>query len=204
MNLPRISLIDGNKKMEPFKFNNKLSGNRVYLEKHKLEDAVYMFECVEKERERLSKFLPWPQDIQSVEDEEKFIKDSIELWEKKLGFGYSIFLKKSGTYMGNIGVFNLSWKYNCCEIGYWLSERYEGYGYMSEATEILENYLFKEGFNRIEIRCDVKNTRSSAIPERLLYKLEGILRENLKYYDSYIDTKVYSKLRSEWVKNNLV
>ena len=51
--------------------------------------------------------------------------------------------------------------------------------------------------NRIAIQCATENTRSRAIPERLGFKLEGIVREAEWLYDHYVDHALYSLLRSD-------
>ncbi len=51
--------------------------------------------------------------------------------------------------------------------------------------------------NRVTIECATENTRSRAIPERLGFKLEGIIRGVEKLHDHYADHAFYGLLRSE-------
>ena len=55
------------------------------------------------------------------------------------------------------------------------------------------------GLNRIEIRCATQNVRSRAIPERLGFKEEGLIRDAEWLYDHYVDHIVYGMLESDWV-----
>ena len=52
--------------------------------------------------------------------------------------------------------------------------------------------------NRIEIRVAVGNVRSAAIPERIGFVKEGVLRQAERHGDEFKDNVVYSMLASEW------
>ena len=52
--------------------------------------------------------------------------------------------------------------------------------------------------NRVEIHCAAENTRSCAIPKRLGFTQEGILRDAQWLYDRYVDMVVYGLLAREW------
>jgi ribosomal-protein-serine acetyltransferase len=85
-------------------------------------------------------------------------------------------------------------------LGYWLSEDEEGRGTMTDPVRALVAHSFTQWkLNRVEIRADVENVRSRAIPERLGFRQEGILRQAYRVSeDRYSDDAVYSMLASEW------
>jgi len=61
------------------------------------------------------------------------------------------------------------------------------------------DYLFEElGLHRVEIRCGTGNTRSCAIPERLGFTREGLLREAEWVNDRWLDLLVWGMLEVEW------
>ncbi|TGV06666.1 N-acetyltransferase, partial [Mesorhizobium sp. M00.F.Ca.ET.186.01.1.1] len=51
---------------------------------------------------------------------------------------------------------------------------------------------------KITIQAATGNAKSRAIPERLGFQLEGILRRNEFLYDHFVDHAVYSMLKEEW------
>ncbi len=149
-----------------------ISGDRVSLKKHAVELAEKMYQYVIEDRERLARFLPWPNFIKSVNDEIDFIKKCTDSWDKQEAAHFGIFRNSDDEYMGNILSFRLNWLHHGREIGYWILGKFERNGYMSDAVTILENILFEMGFNRIVIRCDPLNKRSNSIPRKLNYFYE--------------------------------
>jgi RimJ/RimL family protein N-acetyltransferase len=50
----------------------------------------------------------------------------------------------------------------------------------------------------LTIRAALENVRSRAIPQRLGFREEGVLREAERVGDGYLDIVVYSMLGTEW------
>lgn len=66
-------------------------------------------------------------------------------------------------------------------------------------SRALVSYAFDTlELNRIVIRCQPENARSSAIAKRLGLSYEGTLRECAKHNGELHDMEVYSVLRREW------
>jgi len=71
---------------------------------------------------------------------------------------------------------------------------------MTRSCRALVDYALCElKLNRVEIRCAEKNHRSRAVPERLGFVQEGIIREAEWLYDHFVDHVVYGVLTREWV-----
>jgi RimJ/RimL family protein N-acetyltransferase len=122
-----------------------------------------------------------------------------------VGDGYHIFFKNA--LVGSVGFVHLNEKHKNCEIGYWLDAKHNGLGIMTKSTKMLEDFAFEKlGCERVEIKCDEKNEKSAGVPERLGYKLDGILRKE-RYgcgpdKKKLTNTMIWSKLKSEWMKEN--
>ena len=70
---------------------------------------------------------------------------------------------------------------------------------MTQAVEALIKYCFDEiELNRIEISAAVNNEKSQAIPERLGFTREGMLRDNELLNGIYSSSYIYSLLKSEY------
>jgi ribosomal-protein-serine acetyltransferase len=85
------------------------------------------------------------------------------------------------------------------ELGYWISERFEGRGLVITTCRVLIDYAFNElALNRIVISCSAENQKSRAIPEKLGFKQEGILRQSEWLQDRFVDMVIYGLLAKEW------
>lgn len=119
---------------------------------------------------------------------------------KRDGFRYLIFNKSSNDFIGVVSFESLNWDIPKCQIGYWIDTKQSGNGYMLETVKSLTELGFNLiKFRRIEIRCESTNLNSRAIPEKLGYELEGILKDDDLSADRSMltDTCVYAKLYND-------
>lgn len=187
--------------MEKKQFPPCLSAERFHLKRHDLANAknlaATIFALVERNRERLSRFLPWVEMTKTIDDEIRYIEMTHQQWEEFKLFDFGIYRLPDETFMGNAGIHSINWTDRHCEIGYWLGAEFEGQGYVSEAVLLLERQAFALGFERVEIRCASKNDRSARVPTRCGYALEGTLRNNQLLDGVFYDTLVFARLRSD-------
>lgn len=183
--------------MEKTQLKPLLEGDRILIRKHDLSLASTMYEYVDKDRERLDRFLPWVEFIKSAYDEESYIKLTHQRWEEGTHFDFGIFEKEKNEYMGNIGVHSIRWSDSRAELGYWILGEFEGKGYMSEAVLLLEKHLFEIGFHRVQIRCSDLNARSSEVPKRCGYHFEGTARHDAFEKGKFRNTMTFSKLSTD-------
>ena len=85
-------------------------------------------------------------------------------------------------------------------LGYWIDEQHQGRGIVTACCRALITEAFR-GYelHRIEIRCAVGNDRSAAIPGRLGLREEGTLREAEPLHGRFVDLRLFSVLRHEWI-----
>jgi ribosomal-protein-serine acetyltransferase len=162
-----------------------------------LRDAKALFALVEANRQRLRRWLPWPDANRSVQDSRAYILRVRGL--ARLGAGQSFGLWWKERLVGVAGFVWIDAANGSAAIGYWLGQEAEGHGLMSAAVSALLRHGFRTlGLNRIEIRAGVRNHRSRAIPRRLGFRHEGTLRQTERLPDRYVDHAVYALLAEEW------
>lgn len=185
----------------------QIESERIIL-KHPLKPtfklAEELYAIVDKSRNTLREWLPWVDKTNSVEDEfTGFLVGSCQKnWEEGCGFAYILYQKETNQILGIVDLFQINEKNQSAEIGYWLSDDATGHGYMQEAVRALESEAFQNGLNRIIIRNDTLNMRSAHVAERCGYILEGVMRQDCwdDYHQHLRDTNIWSKLKSEWEK----
>lgn len=159
--------------------------------------AEELFELIQRNREYLRRWLPWLDSSKYLQNTIDFIKYSEIQHNENVGLQLGIRYREELA--GVIGFHRFDWLNRSVGIGYWLGESYQGKGLITRACGCLLDYAFGSlGLNRIEIRCAVQNSRSRAIPGRLGFREEGIIREAEWLYDHYVDHVVYGILRDEW------
>jgi len=160
-------------------------------------DAEPMFAVINRDRDHLRRWLPWVDGTQSVEDSRSFCGTAVRQSAANNGFHAGVW--HDGNIVGVIGHHGIDWSNRRTSIGYWLAKAAQGRGIMTAACRAVVDYNFKSlDLNRIEIRCATENHRSRAIPHRLAFKLEGVIRQAEWLYDHFVDHEVYSMLKAEW------
>jgi ribosomal-protein-serine acetyltransferase len=161
-----------------------------------LDHTEQLFDLVHGNREHLREWLPWVDGTKTSTDTESFIKSALRQYETGNGPQYAIFYE--GLICGVCGFHQFDVANRIGGIGYWLSRAYVGKGIITSAVRSLVNTGCDEHkLNRIEIACATGNARSRAVPERLGFTFEGVLREREYLYGRYVDHALYSVLASE-------
>jgi len=174
--------------------------DHVRLELTAEKHSQQLFDVVNNNRTHLSKFLPWVDNIQSVEDFRAYIQNCELLFQQKKEVSFVIIHNEKPA--GRIGLHHLNLQNRVAAIGYWLDKTAEGKGIIIKSCKTLINYGFQNlQLNRIEIKAATKNFKSQAIPEKLNFKKEGVLRQAELVNNEFLDLILYSMLSSEWVNN---
>lgn len=100
--------------------------------------------------------------------------------------------------LGAIGINELDWEEERCELGYWTAREQRRRGVMSRALRLLSGWIFETlPIERIAICADVENTPSRRVAERAGFSFEGILRSHTVIKGARRDMASYSLLRGE-------
>lgn len=160
-------------------------------------DAAAVFDAVSRNREHLTPFMHWMVPDYSLQMAKEFIQRAVEGVEKKELLGLGIF--EGDRLLGSIGYTSFEWTARRTEIGYWIDRELEGRGLVTRVCIRLIDHAFEElDLNRVEIRCSVENLRSAAIPRRLGFQQEGLLRQSEVRHGKLHNFLIFGLLRDEW------
>lgn len=173
------------------------AGNGLLLRHLTLDDAAALYAAVEVNRDHLRRYLPWADRTSGIGDTLNFLLQAGVA--RKAGQWLAYGLWQDGKLVGSVGTHDIDHTDRHLSIGYWISKSAEGRGIVTRACRRLIQFAFEElNMERVEIRVAVGNDRSSAIPERLGLRLEGVLRRQQLLTSGFVDIRVYSMLRDEF------
>jgi ribosomal-protein-serine acetyltransferase len=159
-------------------------------------DAIELHALIEANRAHLARWMPWAAH-QTLEDTVSFLRATRRQLADNDGLQSAL---TSGTaIVGVAGFHGVDWPNRTTSLGYWLAGVAQGRGAMTRAVGALVDHAIGTWeLNRVEIRADVENRRSRAIPERLGFALEGTLRQAQRFGEGYRDQVLYAMLAQAW------
>jgi ribosomal-protein-serine acetyltransferase len=169
-------------------------GDGAVVRRLTLGDVPEIWALVEAERDRVAEWMPWVEATKTIEDQRRWVQQVLA--DERSLDGAGIFV--DGAYAGGTGLMVDEFRISG-EIGYWIASTHEGKGHVTRAVRAMIEIGFRElGLHRIFIRAGVDNVRSRAIPERLGFRPEGVLRGEGKGSRGFYDLVVFGMLEDEW------
>jgi len=161
------------------------------------KDAAELFSLIDENRNKLRDWTPWVDTTKREEDTAAFIRSALGQYRECTGLHAGIW--QDDRLAGGIGYVRMDINNRRAMIGYWLAGIYQGKGLVTRATAAMTDIAFnKLLMNKVEIYCAVDNLKSRAIPERLGFKNEGVLRQYEWVNDRFLDVVAYGMLAAEW------
>ena len=135
-------------------------------------------------------------------DETRFFMDRAltgqSVWPM-LHFGLAIEWLETSAVIGSIDLRLLDAANRTAEIGYCLHRDHWRRGIIHEASRALIDVAFRTlGLHRVIATCDVRNTGSFGVMEKLGMRREGVLRQDRQIKGAWRDTYLYAVLAEEW------
>ena len=169
----------------------------IRLEETAPQHAVGLLEAVNANREHLARFLPWVGAMQTTADFDGYITQCRQRAEQ--GTEISFVIYRDDVIAGRIGLHYINAANKTGAIGYWLTQAAAGHGIMlNSCRKVIEFGFTVLQLHRIEIKAAVHNVKSQAVPEKLGFTREGILRESEWVNGEAFNIVVYSLLKREW------
>jgi len=163
-------------------------------------DAPLLKAAIDASVDHLLPYLLWavdePQPLQTKIDLlRKFRAD----FDSNRTYVYGIFNKDETSVVGGTGLSTEAGE-KAREIGYWIHKDHVGQGYATEISAALTRVAFLvDHVERVDIRCDVDNLKSAAVPRKLGYTLDARLRRRGHALDGTLrDDLLFSIFASEF------
>lgn len=173
----------------------KIETDRLILRKFKLEDAKDMFDSY-CSKDIVTKYLRWLPH-KSVEDTSKYLKEFVlPRYKQDYSYCWAIEFKETGKVIGCVDIFKIDLSTKKCTFGCVLSDEFWGKGIMTEAAKKVFDFIFEEGFIRIQSHHQIDNIASGKLLQKLGMEHEGTLKKfDIDRYGQIIDCEVYAIIK---------
>lgn len=156
-------------------------------------DAGLLQTAIVESIAHLRPWMPWvqqePEELDAKTERLRRFRGAFDLGQD---FVYGIFDPTETTVLGGTGLHTRAGE-GAREIGYWIHVAHVRKGYATEAAMALTRVAFEiDGVERVEIKCDPRNTASARVPERIGFGLESIRKRDSVGVDGELhDTMVW-------------
>jgi RimJ/RimL family protein N-acetyltransferase len=147
-------------------------------------DAPLLSTAIAQSLEHLKAWMPWaheePKDLQQRMNWLRQARGKFDLGQD---FTYGIFNLDETQVLGGTGLHTGIGK-DALEIGYWIHVHHINQGLATEAAAALTKVAFTVNqVARVEIHCNPTNLRSAAVPRKLGFAHEAILRQRVENHE---------------------
>jgi ribosomal-protein-serine acetyltransferase len=159
-----------------------------------LSDAAEVTKAVHESHPQLSKWMPWAQKKQTLQQIKANLRLAIKLIKKGTEIRLLAFSRENGDLVVSSGMHDVDWKIPKISTGYWVRTKYQGKGYVTETVNAIVKYA-KANIKpkRIEITAAGRNIKSKYVAKSCGFKLEAVLKSHRINYNNQIDdTCIYS------------
>ena len=172
---------------------------RLVLRPFRRRDVGSMHEAIEMSLGDLQPWLPWVEGYDRGVAQ-RFVRESVAAWADRRAFDFTVrLIDDPNRHIGNVSIWHTSVQNDIGEVGYWIRSDETGRGYGTEATTRAVQIGFEElRLHKVQLRIAIGNTRSEHIAEELGFVREGVLRDEVKVGNAWLDHSVWSLLEEEW------
>jgi ribosomal-protein-serine acetyltransferase len=159
--------------------------------------AESLFALTEANRVYWGEWIGWVERVTTVEAMQHMIEHGLD--ELAEGTAMRFGVRYQSALAGRAFYSYIDDEARKLEIGYQIGQQYTGQGIVTRVVTAMVAYAFGEmHMNKIEILCATGNTKSQAVPRRLGFRQEGLLRQAERLNGRYHDLIVYGLLAEEW------
>lgn len=142
------------------------------------------------------------------EQADSYFAKAFYMLKEGTAYPFVLIEQASGDVVGSSRYSDIQWQYRNCELGYtWIAPAKQGSGINVESKYLMLRYIFEEqGFVRVQIHTDMRNTQSQEAIKRLGATCEGVMRRHMINKNGYIrDSMIFAITDLDWprVKRHL-
>jgi RimJ/RimL family protein N-acetyltransferase len=144
-------------------------------------DAPLLKQAIDESREHLRPWMPWAQAPEPLEAYVQRLRETRARFDLGQDFSYGVWDPAETQVLGACGLHTRVGE-GAREIGYWIHQAHVNRGLMTEAAGALTRVAFEvDQVHRVEIHVAPKNVRSAAVPRKLGFTPEGVLRRRQEF-----------------------
>jgi RimJ/RimL family protein N-acetyltransferase len=177
----------------------RLETQRLLISVYENGDGEEFFQLIQSNHNHLQEELGEVQTIQSIEAAEEYVRQKRIAWLSRERLVPKVVEKSTGRMIGQLWM-EPQWSIMIFEIGYFIEEKSQGKGFVTEAVRKAVEFLFKElGAHRLEIHTKATNYKSIGVAERCGFTREAQLRKRGRTNEGkVVDMLIFGLLRSEF------
>jgi RimJ/RimL family protein N-acetyltransferase len=162
-------------------------------------DAPLLAQAVSESLEHLLPWMPWaaaePEPLDAKVERLRLMRSK---FDQGADFVYGVFNPQQERLLGGCGLHTRVGS-KALEIGYWIHKDFINRGYATELSAALTRVAFEiQKVERLEIHCSVENLPSAAVPRKLGFRQEAILRKRSFAYGRASDQMVWTLFADEY------
>ncbi len=168
----------------PLVLPERLETERLVLRRWRASDVAALRAAVDASDAHLRPWIPWMGDEpRTVLETSERISGFMAEFDAGVTFCWGLF--REGELVGEVMLMTRAGP-GALEIGYWLHAHHIGRGYAREAVARLVALADDAGVQRLEAWCAVTNARSSALVDRLGFRLDHIAEDSGRRYGVWV------------------
>ena len=182
----------------------ELVDGEIVVRPYRSEDIPALYEAARESIPELSAWMPWCHPNYSIDETRSFILSRAEAWARDAEYGFGVFDKKTGRFLGGVGLNFVNRNHQMANLGYWVRSSETGRGVASNAAKLVAQFgLDRLGFQRIEIIAATANVASQRVAEKTGAVKEAVLRKRLRLHGEPVDGVLYSLVAEDLIQGNL-
>lgn len=130
-----------------------------------------------------------------LQDAKNYLTKNLPEYKKKIPQNQTFAIEINGEVVGSVGLHKIVIGHKA-EIGYWLARKHWGQGIMTKVVKLITAFAFKKyKLRRIYAKVYLFNKGSKGVLENNGFKVEGVLKKDVKKFGKFIDAYILAKVK---------